>query len=222
METSLHRQLKEVYADADAQIEVPLGQYRIDVVCGDELIEIQHGSLSAIRDKVRKLTKKHRVLVAKPIVVEKKLVKLDGPGGTVISRRRSPKQGSLFDLFDELVYFTRAFPHANLTLEVPLVEIEEWRRPGHGRRRRRRESDFVVEDQKLVRIVKIERFHDAADLLRLLPKKLPQTFHTGDLAEGMNVARWLAQRVAYCLREMGAAELVGKQGNSLLYELRAA
>ena len=57
METSLHRQLKEAYADHEARIEVRVGNYRIDVVRDHELIEIQHGSLAAIRDKVRKLLK---------------------------------------------------------------------------------------------------------------------------------------------------------------------
>lgn len=60
METSLHRDLKTVYADQDAQFEVPLGQYRIDVVNGCELVEIQHGALAAIRDKVRELLESDR------------------------------------------------------------------------------------------------------------------------------------------------------------------
>ncbi len=42
---------------------------------------------------------------------------------------------------------TRIFPHPNLTLEVPLVEIAEYRRPGMARRRWRRDGDHVVEDQ---------------------------------------------------------------------------
>ena len=29
----------------------------------------------------------------------------------------------MLSLFDELVYFTRVFPHENLTLETPLVEV---------------------------------------------------------------------------------------------------
>ena len=49
METSLHRQLKEKYASGDAAQEVTWGDYRIDVVSEDQLIEIQHGSLAAIR-----------------------------------------------------------------------------------------------------------------------------------------------------------------------------
>ncbi len=221
METSLHRQLKEVYADDDARYEVPWGRYRIDVVCGELLIEIQHGSLSAIRDKIRDLVKKHRVLVVKPIVVRKRLIKQDAKQGNVISRRLSPKRGQLVDLFDELVYFTRVFPHKNLTLEVPLVTVEEWRYPGHGRRRRRRDSDQVVEDQKLVEVQETYRFQTAADLASLIPGTLPQPFHTGHLAEALEVDRWIAQRIAYCFRKMGTAEQVGKEGNALLYEFAA-
>ncbi len=219
METSLHRQLKEIYADGDARQEVRLDEFRIDVVVDDELIEIQHGSLSAIRDKVKKLVKNHKVLVVKPIVARKRIVKLKDRGGSVVSSRFSPKRGTVLNLFDELLYFTRTFPHENLALEVPLVEVEELRFPGHGRRRWKRDNDFQVEDQKLLQIKEIYRFRTAKDLLRVVPKRLPSPFHTGDLAKALGVKRWIAQRVAYCFRETGATELVGKKGNALLYKI---
>ena len=219
METSLHRQLKQTYADGTAPVEVPLDGYRIDVVSGDELVEIQHGSLAAIRDKVKRLLVKHRVRVVKPIVVRKHLIKQDAPGGRVIDRRMSPKRGSILDLFDELIYFTRVFPHRNLALEVPLVEIEEWRYPGHGRRRRHRASDHQIEDQKLLTIGHIHCFHTAVDLIGLIPRKLPSPFHTLHLAGVLNVERRFAQRIAYCFRQMGATRELGKQGNTRLYEL---
>lgn len=219
METTLHRQLKEIYAAEDAQTEVPWGKYRIDVVVGDLLIEIQHASLVSIRDKIRQLLNEHRVLVVKPIVVRKLLVKRSRKNGRVVDRRMSPKQGTLLNLFDELVYFTRVFPHDNLTLDVPLVDIEEWRYPGHGRRRRRRANDHVVEDQRLTSLRGLRRFRTAEDLARLLPPRLPLRFHTGHLAAGLNVPRWDAQRIAYCLRKMGTAIQVGKQGNARLYKI---
>lgn len=219
MESSLHRQLKALYADRGAQLEARLGSYRIDVVCDGELIEIQHGSLGSIRDKIRRLLQEHRVLVVKPLVTRKYLVRLDGRGGAVISRRLSPKRGQLLDLFHELVHFTQVFPHPNLVLEVPLIEVEEWRYPGHGRRRRWRERDHQVEDQKLLRLEQIHRFRAASDLLRLLPDDLPEMFHTGQLAACLGISRWVAQRVAYCLRRTGAAEEVGKQRNTRLYRL---
>ena len=218
METSLHRQLKDLYADGDAQQETALGNFRIDVVSGDELVELQHGSLAAIRDKVAALVQEHRVLVVKPIVARKSIVRQDRKSGRVLGRRLSPKRGQILDVFHELVYFTRVFPHRNLCLEVPLVEIEEWRYPGHGRRRRRRKNDHVVEDQKLLHIGKIHRFRNGTDLVRLIPPGLPPTFHTGDLAQLLGISRWMAQRIAYCFRRMKIATEVGKSGNALLYE----
>jgi len=220
METSLHRQLKQHYAAGSDQLEVVLGDYRIDAIRGKELIEIQHGSLAAIRDKIAELLTEHRVTVVKPIVARKTLVKLDGRGGEVVSRRLSPKRGQLLNLFDELVYFTRVFPHRRLTLEVALVEVEELRYPGHGRRRRHRENDFQVEDQRLLAIVETHRFRTLADLRKLLPRSLSATFHTGHLAQSLGVKRDIAQRIAYCLRETGAIHPVGKQGNAVLYSRR--
>ena len=219
METSLHRQLKALYARPGAQLEVTLGDYRIDVVCGDELIEIQHGSLAAIRDKVRELLKEHRVTVVKPLIVRKRLIKLEKKNGRQIDSRMSPKRGKLLDIFDELVYFTRVFPHERLTLEVVLVDVEEWRYPGHGRRRRRRDGDYQVQDQKLIAVHETHRFRTTADLAKLLPEGLPAVFHTGHVSEGLNVDRWIAQRIAYTLRNVGTIKQVGKAGNALLYRL---
>jgi len=219
VEYSLHRELKSLYAAGESQTEVRLGAYRIDAVVDDELIEIQHGSLSAIRRKVAALLENHRVRVVKPIVAQKRLLKCKRAGGRVTSTRLSPKRGTLVDLFHELVYFTRVFPHPRLTLEVPLVELEERRYPGHGRRWRRRANDHVVEDQRLVRVLETHEFHTASDLHRLLPPDLPKTFHSAHLAEGLGIQRWIAQRIAYCLRETGSARDAGKQGNTRLYVL---
>jgi hypothetical protein len=98
-----------------------------------------------------------------------------------------------------------------------LVDIEELRFPGHGKRRRRRENDFQVADQRLVRIVESRTFRTLGDLRRLLPIDLPTTFHTGHLAMNLNVPRGIAQRIAYCLRETGGVRVVGKEGNAILY-----
>lgn len=217
METTLHRQLKEHYADDPARTEVSVGRFRIDAMAGDELIEIQHGSLAAIRDKIRRLLDEHDVRIVKPLIANKRLVKRKRKNGRVVDRRRSPKRGQFLDLFHELVYFTRVFPHPRLTLEVLLVDVEEWRYPGHGRRRRRRQGDFIVEDQKLMEIHESRTFRTASDLLSLLPNDLATPFDTGDIARLLGVNRWFAQRIAYCLRKMGAIESTGKRGNSLLY-----
>jgi hypothetical protein len=205
------------YADDAAQVEVRLGRYRIDVVAGDELIEIQHGSLAAIRDKIGALVKQHDVRVVKPIIARKTLIKRRKAGGRVVERRLSPKRGTLVELFDELIYFRRVFPHPRLTLEALLVDVEEDRHPGHGRRRRWRRRDHVVSDQRLVAVHEARVLRTAADLRRLVDCSLPDVFHTGHLAEGLGIPRWIAQRIAYCFRHMGTTEQVGKLRNAALY-----
>lgn len=220
MESSLHRQLKEIYAGARARCEVPLAGYRIDALRGNRLFEIQHASLSAIRGKVQQLLEEHRVTVVKPLIARKQLVQLAGPDGPEVARRYSPKRGTLLDVFHELVYFARVFPHTRLRLEVPLVEIEECRYaapPPRRRRRRRWTKDYVIADQRLVRIVDTRRLQRSRDLLALLPVALPAEFDTQQLATLLGVQRWVAQRIAYCLRHCGAVEAVGKRGRSWVY-----
>ena len=221
MESSLHRDLKALYADQGSRFEVPLGRYRIDVVNGDRLVEIQHGSLAAIRDKIRALLAGHHVLVVKPIVAKKRLVRLASQGGRVLGGRMSPKRGCVLDIFDDLVYFTQVFPHRKLTIDVLMVDIEEWRYPGHGRRRRWRPNDHQVEDQKLLGVRKTYRLRRASDLAELVSCPLPAPFHTAHLADALGVRRWVAQRIAYCLRKMGAAHEIGKKGNARLYRWAA-
>jgi hypothetical protein len=222
METTLHRQLKQLYLRRGAKAEVPVDRYRIDVVCAGELIEIQHGSLAAIRDKVRALLATHRVRVVKPLVVRKQLVYVAKEGGCVVRRRLSPKRGGPLDLFDELVYFTRVFPHPNLTLETALVEVEECRREGRerrGRGRRRRRKNWRVVDQHLVKMGEVRRFRVAADLLSFVPPTICRPFHTAHLAQALDAPLWMAQRIAYCLRQTGAVREVGRLRNFRLYDV---
>lgn len=219
MESTLHRQLKELYADDASEIEVRHGNYRIDVVSGDELIEIQQSSLSAIRNKVRTLLDDHLVVVVKPVVRRRMLVKYRRKGGRETSRRYSPKRGDLVDLFAELVYFIGVFPHERLALDVVLIDVEEHRYPRKHKRFNR--SAWKVDDQRLVEVCEIHRLRTPVDLLALVNCDLPSPFHTGDLAKLLNIDRGFARQIAYCFRNMGAAQQIGKQGNTLLYELVA-
>jgi hypothetical protein len=219
METRLHRELKSLYSDDESQQEVTLDGYRIDVVSDGRLVEIQYGSLAAIREKICALVEKYDVLIVKPLAARKFLVNKTRRGGPVKSARYSPTRQNFYNLFDDLVHFVGVFPHPRLTLEVILTEQEEHRLPA-GRRRWRRKG-YRVED-RLLRTISDRLFlRTADDLLALLPKGLSgRPFTTADIASKADIPRWLAQKMAYCLRETGAVDTVGKQGNTLIYEPR--
>jgi hypothetical protein len=216
METTLHRQLKDYFCQPGSQIEVKLGRYRIDVVNGQKLVEIQRSGLSAIRDKINRLLKDgFEVDVVKPLVHRKRLVKLSRKNGREVDRRWSPRKATPLDIFDELIYFTRVFPHPNLRLLVPLVSIEEVRYPGHGKRRRRRAGDFQVKDRRIIEVLETHEYETVHDLHRLLPSGLPKRFDTADLARSLEIPRYQAQRIAYVMRKTGAAIQTGKRGNAI-------
>jgi len=216
METTLHRQLKGVYCADPEQHEVVVDGYRIDAIADGRLIEIQQAGLAAIRPKIATLLKSYDVTVVKPLVARKVLVKRTRKGGKVQSTRTSPKHATFFDLFDELVNFVTVFPHRRLSLHILLTEQEEHRTVTG--KRRRRDKGYRVEDRRLVSIVDRLELRSRSDLRLLLPDDLPQPFTTADIAQHAGVPRWLAQKAAYCLRMTGTSQLVGKSGNTLLYQ----
>ncbi len=214
MENTLHHQLKEIYRDEGSDIEVKLGRYRIDVVNGKRLVEIQRSGLSSIRRKILNLCEEgYLVDVVKPVVARKRLVKLTRKNGQISDARWSPKTGSILSFFEELIYFTEVFPHPNLTMIVPLITVEEIRYPGQGRKRWRRKGNFQVKDRKILEVQDSHQFSTVFDLQKLLPK-LPKEWDTSELAKGLGVPRWEAQKIAYVLRKTGCAKEVGKRGNA--------
>ncbi len=217
METTLHQQLKLHYAPDARQTEVLVGRYRIDAVRGDELIEIQCASLSAIKAKVRALLDRHHVRVVKPIVVRTRIAKKKTLKGDVASRRMSPKRGHVLDVFDELIYFTRVFPHENLTLELALVQVEQTRVPCRRRRRRRRQ-DYRVSDVRLEHVDSTLELRSAEDLGRLVGlQPSEEAFTTEDIARLTGRPRWFAQKIAYVLKHTSAIEAVGRTRAGILY-----
>ena len=148
MANSLHDQLKLYYVEDENRHEVDLGNYRIDAIDADDrLIEVQCASLLAIRDKIRDLTQTHQVVVVKPLAARRKLLKKTRRNGKVVSSRYSPSRETLANVFEELVHFTKAFPHPNLQLDVLLTEQEEIRVPAKQKTWRRKHS---VQDRTLL------------------------------------------------------------------------
>jgi hypothetical protein len=218
METTLHQQLKRCYADDDSNTEVVMGRYRIDAIRDGELIEVQCASLSAIRDKCQKLLQRHQLRIVKPIISRIRIAKIKKPGGPITSRRMSPKRGSILDLFDELIYFTRVFPHPNLTIEAPLVHVEQIRSPAK-KRRRRWHKEYKVEDVKLESIEGTIELREPADLLELIGLPADSgSFNTADIARATGRPRWVAQQIAYVLRKTGAIDACDRNRTGIIYQ----
>ena len=215
-EGSLHAELKKRYAAPGDLFEANIGGHLIDVVrdpggADELLIEIQTGSLAALGPKLDRLLPDHRVLLVHPIATRIRLVRDDRPP------RRSPKRGSVYAIFDELVSLPTLLDHPNLSLEIVL--FEESRRQIEDPTLRRRRGGWRTVDRSIDEVVAVERFDAIADLLRLLPPDLPESFTTADLADTIGCPRALAQKLAYCFRHAGLIESTGRTAAGLHYRL---
>lgn len=214
-ERSLHAALKQWVAQPKDRFEVPLNGFVIDLVRGEQLIEIQTRNFSAIRDKLSSLLKQHKVHLLHPVTSEKWVVQVDASGTKVTSRRKSPYQGKLTDLFEELVRIPELMAHENFSLEVLFINEEEVRcRDGKGSKHRKRVS---VVDRRLLQVVESFQFRETTDLLNFIPPAINQPFSNKDLAAALGLPLHRCRQITYCLRKMGAITQVGKIRNELLF-----
>ena len=212
-EQQLHAGLKQWLALPGDSFEQKVDGYHIDIVRGDLLIEIQTGNFSMIRKKLAKLIENHPVLLVHPIPETKWIVRKT-KRGRKLARRKSPKRGRVEHVFDELVYIPEIASHPNFQLQVLLTEQEEiWRDDGRGSWRRKHWS---IADKVLLRVAGNVEFNTLNDYLSLIPSSLASPFTHRQLAEALGAPIWLSTRMSYCLRKMGALEVNGKTGRSLL------
>jgi hypothetical protein len=214
-ERSLHAALKRFYCQPGDRVEEKVQGYWIDIRRGDELIEIQTGGFSGMKRKLESLLAERQVRVVHPVAVEKWISKTAKDGATVISRRKSPKKGSLYDVFDELVSFPQFVLNPNFSLEVVLVREEEWRcADGKGSWRR---GGTSIKDHLLLDIAERVHFKNGADFARLLPKGWSGPSTNRELATLLKLPYFRAARMTYCFTRMGVLKTVGKRGNSILF-----
>jgi hypothetical protein len=215
-ETSLHAALKAWYAQPGDQIEALIDGFWVDIVHGEQLIEIQTGSFSALKRKLSRLLEQRPVRVVYPLPREKTIVRLSGDGNEVLSRRKSPRRGRLEYVFGELVYLAPLAVSANFSLEVLFtVEEELWRASSRGSWRRK---GWQIVDRRLLAVLERVVFASPGDYGRLLPLNLPVAFTVRDLAAGLGLQPRLASKMAYCLRQMGVIALAGRRGRAYLYQ----
>ena len=214
-ERSLHRALKERYAVAGSETEQVIDGFVTDVVAEGCIVEIQTGSFGPLRHKLTRLLDAYPVTLVHPIARDRYLVKV-GDGPTLPPTRcRSPKHGSVFDVFSALVSIPSLLGHPNLTLEIVMTVEEEVRAPRERRGRWRRDWSRI--DRRLVDVVDTHTIASMADLFAMVDARLPETFTTTDIAAAMQSTRSLAQQAAYCFREGGVTEICGKDGKALVY-----
>lgn len=201
--------MKARYAEPGDELEVPLEGFVIDIRRPDLLVEIQTSSFGSMGRKFDRLLAEHRMLLVHPIAVE---TYLQRPGR---KPRKSPKRGSIFDIFEELVSIPTLLDHPNLMLDVVLVSVTKVQQVDPRARRGR--GGFRTIECQLREVLEVRRFAGTDDLAELLPAGLPPEFTTADIATGAQVSRDVAQRMAFCFRALDVINEVGRTKAGICY-----
>ena len=196
-------------------MEVPVDGYQIDIVRGDQLIEIQTRNFSALKRKLSILLERHPVRLVYPIARERWILRQEAAGGMIIGRRRSPRRGRLEHLFVELVRLPQLIKDPNFSLEILFTREEELRvNDGKGSWRRK---GWSIADRRLVEVVERVVLETPSDFQVFLDPYGPPDFTARDLAKVRGIPAYMARKMVYCLREMGVIEITGRKGKAFLY-----
>ena len=214
-EHSLHSDIKDWYSVPGDKLEVKVDSFIIDIIRGALLIEIQTKNFSAIKRKLTSLVEKHRVRLVYPIPERKWIIRIT-ERGDLISRRKSPRRGKMFDLFHELVSIPELVGKKNFSLEVVIVKEEEVRcDDGKGSWRRRGVS---IKDRRLINVTDRALFKNSKDYQSFIPMGLGESFTNRMLARKAGISISLARKVTYCLRKMGAIVSLGRKGKEMRFQ----
>ena len=214
-ESSLHRSLKFRYSENGAT-ETPVGDYVCDAL-GDngEYIEVQTGSFGPLREKVKFLTQGGKVRIIHPIISQKRIELYDSEGG-LLRKRKSPRKGSSWDVFNALIYAPELPLLKNLAIELAIVDVVEKRTDdglGSWRRRGVSITDRVIDGWRQSIVLSKPK-----DYYQFIPFRKSERFSVRDLAEKAGIDVGLARKTLNVLNKMGLVERIGKQGRALLYQ----
>jgi stalled ribosome alternative rescue factor ArfA len=216
-ETSLHRDLKFRYAGQGGITEAEVGGFVADGISAEgEFIEVQTGSFGPLKKKVKELALRGKVRIVYPVIINK-YIEVSEKNGKRKYRRKSPRKGNPWDIFDALVYAPDLPLIPNLSIELALVDAEEQRvSDGKGSWRRKGVS---IKDRTLLAIHERIYLEKPSDYLRFVPFGKKEPFTATELGHKAGISIDSARKTLYVLKKLGMVEKTGKRGNTLVYGL---
>ncbi len=215
-ERTLHAMLKLQYEPNAERHEVKVCGYIADIQNEQGIVEIQTRCFEKLVPKLKAFLEQYDVTVVYPIARTKFLAWIDPKTGEVVSRRKSPKIGTVHDVFCELWKIRACLSHPRFHLHLVFCEIEEYRAlDGWGKKGKRgstRRERIPLALLDTVTVDSIEEYQ------KLLPDGLPSPFTTTDYAKGAHCTQRSAGRAVYTLWQGGLLERIGKRGRAYLYQ----
>lgn len=231
-ESDLHRSLKVLYSEKyNGNIEVQAFDHIYDILTEENLaIEIQTLNLAKLLPKtLDSIEKGLKVKIVHPVIHIKTIESYKD--GLLISRRKSPKKGSIYSIFRELTGLYPVLLNPEFSLEIVIVNMIE-QREKHDQavqarnQRRRFRKDWTKANKKLDEILETRIFRTKEDYLSLLPEDLEKEFCAKDLKILFNSDKFYpaeaaknANLILWVFSHMGIIQETGTRNRSKYYKI---
>jgi hypothetical protein len=138
--------------------------------------------------------------------------------GSLGSRRKSPRKGSIYDLFNVLVYAWELPLQKKLSVELVLVDALEKRvQDGKGSWHHAYAS---IHDKLLTAWNGTVALNKAADYRQFVPFKRGQEWKAADFAKAAKIRPRLAGKALYVLTRLSVIEQCGLDGRAFIYKTK--
>lgn len=228
-EKRLHSVLKRWVTDDFSRHEVRVRsetggkRFAVADVCleNGEVAEIQTGALYPLCRKMDFYMNdtNRRVTLIHPVLTEKHVTRISPEGGTVGTRRRSPKRETVLAAAGQLKPFAKYFETGRFEVWFVSLAAEEFRLSrvsSRGKGRGSRRFELIPTELFGVTVLKSLR-----DLLPLLPEDLPARFTAKEFAARVRpIDSFALYDLLFVLEEGGLLQKCGKEGRSAVYEKR--
>lgn len=219
-EKTLHATLKYYYQPDSTRHEVGMASLVADACIEGEdgvqtAVEIQTGSFVPLAKKLEKYRDAGTsVLVVMPLVAHKRIVWADRESGELHKPRRSPRVGRVSDALKELYFIREYLLMPNLTVDVLLIDMDEYRVldgwGNGGKRGSHRIERFPSEALSLLRLTSLQ------DYMSFVPTELENGFTAREYAK---LTHLTPRRANSALRLLVSLGLLAreKEGRGYLY-----
>jgi len=219
-ESNLHHSLKILYAEIyQGQTEVEKDGYIYDIVSKNgNVIEIQTRNLSKLFNKIQDTIKNgHNIKLVYPLVITKR-IKIYDEDGTLLSNKKSPKKGNIYDIFKEITGLHPILLNPHFSLEIVEIKMTEERRktsePVQSKNKKRRyKQNWLKTNKYLDEIINTSIFNTKEAYLKLLPPILREEFTNKDLRHELEKDKNIPARIyknpnliSWVLSHMGLLE----------------
>ena len=126
-EKRLHSVLKEYYDSDKSHHEIPYLGYVADIKNEDGITEIQTGALNPLYPKLAAFLPNEHVTIVHPVAVNRTISWIDPQTGDITQKHKSPKHGSVTDALIELYNIRSHLSDPNLTINIVMIEVDEYR-----------------------------------------------------------------------------------------------